>query len=90
MGHYYKFSPALITPSSSLITPFPVNAFLNILAANFPNNVGINPPFYSSASFLNVSLIPFINNPDSSRDLTIFIISSISSFENGNAVIPDP
>ena len=49
-----------------------------------------NPLFCSFVSFLIVSLIPFISNPDSSRDLTVLIISSISSFEITNAVIPDP
>ena len=48
-----------------------------------------NPLFCSFVSFLIVSLIPFISNPDSSRDLTV-LISSISSFEITNAVIPDP
>ena len=41
------------------------------------------------ASFLIVLLTPFINNPDSSRDLTIFIISFISSLESINVVKPD-
>ena len=40
-------------------------------------------------SFLIVSLTPFINNPDSSRGLTIFIISFISSLEYISAVKPD-
>ena len=34
-----------------------------------------------------LSLIPFINNTGSSNDLTIFIISFISSFENINALV---
>ena len=41
------------------------------------------------ASFLIASLIPFINNPDSSSDLTMFIMSSFSLFETSNAVVPD-
>ena len=32
----------------------------------------------------------FINKPDSSSDLTIFMISVISSFEIINVVVPDP
>ena len=40
-------------------------------------------------SFLIVSLTPFINNPDSSRELTIFIISLISSLEIFSVVKPD-
>ena len=81
MRGHWKFWPALFTPSSALITPLPDNEFPNILAANVPNNVGRNPPFCSFASFLILSLIPFINYPDSLCDLIIFIISSISSFE---------
>ena len=46
--------------------------------------------FCSFASILILSLIPFIKNPDSSSDLTIFIMPSISSFEIINAVVPDP
>ena len=49
-----------------------------------------NPTFYSFASFLIVSLTPFINKPESSRDLTIFIISSIFSFKIINVVAPNP
>ena len=48
-----------------------------------------NPPFCSFASFLTVSLASFINNSDSLRDLTIYIMSSISSFEVINVVAPD-
>ena len=62
-------------PSIAVITPFPVNAFPNILAANIFNNIGRTPPFCSFGSFLIVSLIPFISNPDSLSDLTIFITS---------------
>ena len=67
-----KFPPALITPLL-------VNALPNILAANIPTNIGRNPTFF--ASFLIVSLNPFISYPDLSSDLIIFIISSISSLE---------
>ena len=59
----------------------------NKLAANVPNSVGRNPLFYSFVSFLIVSLIPFTSNPDSSTDLTIFLITLISSFEIINAVV---
>ena len=48
-----------------------------------------NPSFLSFASFSIVSLTPFTNKPDSSGDLTLFMISSISSFENIN-VVPNP
>ena len=74
-------------PSPALITPRPVYAFPNKLADNAPINIGQNPPFCSFASFLIVSLTPFISKPDFSRDLTIFIISSISLFEITNDVV---
>ena len=77
-------------PSPALITPRPVYAFPNKLADNAPINIGQNPPFCSFASFLIVSLTPFISKPDFSRDLTIFIISSISLFEITNDVVLDP
>ena len=62
----------------------------NIVAANVCNNFGLNPPFCYFVSLLIVSLIHFINNPHPSSDLTIFIISSISSFGIINTVVPDP
>ena len=68
----------------------PVNRFPNKLAPKVPNNIPKKSPFYSSALFLIVSFTPYINNPDSSRDLTIFIISSISSLEIISVVKPDP
>ena len=71
----------LAVPSPSLITPLPANIFPNRLAPNVPNNILRNPPFCSLASFLIVSLTPSNNNPESSRDLTIFKMSSSSSFE---------
>ena len=79
-----------MVPSSALITPCPANTFPKILAANVPNNIERNPLFCSFVSFLIVSLIPLINDPDSSSYLTIFIITSISSFEIINAVVSDP
>ena len=74
--------------SAAFITPLPVNALSK--AANVPNNIERNPRFCSFASSLIVSLIHFIYNPDFSSNLTIFIMSSISSFEIINAVLPDP
>ena len=75
---------------TALISPCLVNTLPNKVAANLPNNIGRNPHVCSFASFLIVSLITFINNPDSSSYLTIFIISSISFFEIINVVVPDP
>ena len=59
----------------------------NILTANICNDIENNSVFCSFASFLFVSLIPFINNPGSSSDLIIFMISFISSFEIINAAV---
>ena len=49
-----------------------------------------NPPVCYFASFSIVSVTHFINKLDSLRDLTIFIISFISSFEIINIVILIP
>ena len=69
----------------------PVNLFSNRLTPNGPNSILINPPFCSFATFLIVSLTPSNNSQESSRDLTIFKISSISSFDIISVVLwPDP
>ena len=52
-----------------------------------PDNILRNPLFCSFASFLIVSITPFIYKPYSPRDLTIFMISFTSSFEIINVVI---
>ena len=70
--------------------PLPVNRFPNKLAPKASNNIPRNPLFRSFASFLFVSLMPFINNPDSSRDLIIFMVSCTSLSEIINMVLPDP
>ena len=53
------------------------------------NNILRNPPFCYFVLFLVISLTPFINKSDSSSDLTIFMISLISSFEIISVVTPD-
>ena len=83
-----KSWPALIVPSPALIVPLLVNRFPNKLAPYVPNNEQRKFCFF--ASFLIVSLTPFIYKPDSSRDLTIFMISFIYLFEIINVVISDP
>ena len=57
-------------PLPAVIVPLPVNRFPNKLAPKVHNNVPRNPPFYFFASFLLVLLTLFIDNPDSSRDVT--------------------
>ena len=54
---------------------------------NVPNNALRNPPFCSFTSFWTVSVTPFNNKPELSRDFTILIISSISSFDVINVVL---
>ena len=73
-----------------LIIPLPANIFPNKLAVNVAANKPKNPLFYSYTSFSAVSLTPFIKKTDSSRDLTIFIISFKSSFENTNVFVSEP
>ena len=72
-------------PSPALTTPFPANLFPNGLTAKIPNNIERNSCFCSFlcsfVSLLIISIIPFINNPDPSNDSTIFVISSVFSFE---------
>ena len=68
----------------------PANMFPNKRAPNIPNNALANSPFCSFTSFLTVSLTSFINKPDSSCVVAIFIISLIYSLEGINVVIPDP
>ena len=72
--------PTLAVPFPALITPLPANIFINTFAPNVPNNILRSPPFSSLDSFLIVLLTPFNNIPESSRDLTILKMSSLSSF----------
>ena len=46
--------------------------------------------FCSFASFWSVSVTPFNNKPESSRDFTILIMSSISLFDIISFLSPDP
>ena len=68
-------------PSRDLIVLLAVNKFPNILATNISINLLRNPPFCYVASFFVILLSSFINKPDSSWDVTIFMISFISSLE---------
>ena len=97
MGRHCKFWPALIFPSSALITsylgisafpPLPVAKCSNKLAPNVPNTK-LRNPLFSFASFLTVLLTLCTNKSDYSRGLTFFMISSIFLFEMIND-IPDP
>ena len=83
-------SPAPIVSLSALSVVLPFNRFPNKLALNVPHNILRNAHFCTFDSFFIVSLAPFINKPDSSRYLIIFMISFICSFEIINVVTPDP
>ena len=64
------------------IVSLSVNRFPNKLAPNVADKLPKYLPFYTFASFLIVLLTVFINKPDSSRALFVFMISLISSLEN--------
>ena len=70
--------------------PLPVTIFPNKLTFNVPNSILRNLPFCFFASFRIVSLTLFNNRPECSRDLIIFIISSISSFDIISVLAPEP
>ena len=63
MRQHCNFPLVLITRSSAFITLFLVNALSNKLAANVPNSIKRNTPFF--LLFLIISLIHFTSNPDS-------------------------
>ena len=87
-----------IAPLSALFIPLPAKIVPNKLAPNVVNNILWNPLFYSLASLWIASLTPSGNKPEYSRDSTIAIISSISSFDFISVVVcrvedeerPDP
>ena len=62
----------------------------NTLTPNLPNNTQRNNPFSFLASVYIVSLTPFNNKPESSRELTMLIKFFISSFDIISVVVPDP
>ena len=71
----------------------PIKRSPNKPAPNVPNNALRNPPFCSFTSFWTVSVTPFNNKPESSRDFTILMMSLISSFDIINVtwrLLPDP
>ena len=87
-GRHLQSWPAVIVPSPTPIIPVPVTILVNKLAGDIvAANVARNPPFYSFTLFSTASLPPFINKPDFSRALNIFITSFNSSFENINVVV---
>ena len=92
-------SPALIVHSTACIAPYPGifdhlttlpdNRFAYKLAPSVANDMPKNPAVCSFASSSIVPITPFNNEPGSSRDLIIFMMFFISSFETISVVIPD-
>ena len=64
------------------VTPLPVSLFPNNVAPNVPDEIPRNPLF--------VILLHFQFSQKSSRDLNIFVISSLSLFEMIDVVVPEP
>ena len=77
-------------PSPALIVLLPANISPNQLTPNASDNILWNSSYFSFAAFLIVLLTPVISEPDSSTDLTIFIISFIYPFKVINIVLSDP
>ena len=76
-------------PSLALIVPLPLNRMPNKLAPKVSNYIRRDLPFYSLALFLIPLLMSFINNPNSSNYLTLFIASFILLFKIINVVTLD-
>ena len=70
-----------IALSPALIVSLTSNGFPNKLAPKITINLPRNPFYCYLTSFIVVLLTSFINKPDSSRELTIFIIPFISWLE---------
>ena len=75
---------ALIVPSPTLIMLLPANR-----SPKGPNNIPRNPSFCYFGEFIIVLHTTFINKPDFSSDLTIFMILFITSSEIIIVVTPD-
>ena len=67
-------------PSPAVFVPLPFSRFPKKLEHNEPNNMLRNLLFFFFL-FSVVSLAPFINKSNSSRDLTIYMIPLIFSFK---------
>ena len=88
--YFEKSCPALITPLPAWISSLPTNIFPNKHTPNVSNSILRNAPLCSLVLCSIVLVIPFINQPKSSKDLTIFIMFFISSFDIISFFIPDP
>ena len=88
-NQFFNHHHLSIVPLPAHINPLPSNRLANKLDFMCLKIYSRNPPFCSLASFSILSQTPFINKSDSSRDLSIFIISFIHSFEIISVVICD-
>ena len=66
-----------------------INIFLNKHARKVPISIPRNPSLYSFVSFSIALVAPLMNKPESSKDLTIFKMSSISLFDIINVVVAE-
>ena len=80
----------VVALSSALIIPRSLNRYPHKLAPKVPKTILRNLPLCFFGSFLIILPGPFINKPDYSSDLTIFITSFVSSFKIINVVTSDP
>ena len=64
--------------------------FPSKLAPTVPNSILRNPPFCSLASLWIALQTLFNNKPESLRDLTILIMSFVSSSDIISVVVPGP
>ena len=85
---HFVDSWAPLVPSS--VTPLPYNKFPSRLAPRVPNSMLRNPSFCFLVSFSIVRVTSFLSMQESSKDLTIFIISCIPSFDIMSTVVPVP
>ena len=83
-----KSSPAPHPPPPP--PSLPANVFPNKLATNVHSNIHRSWSSCFFASFLVVSLTHVISKPDSSKDLTVYMILAIFSSEIINTAMPDP
>ena len=93
-GDHLDPQPALTVCSPDFITRLLDKFFANRSpskeAPKVPRRIDRKPPLCSFASFLIVSLTPFNSTPECARDLTIFKMSFVSSFDIIKVVVPDP
>ena len=66
-----------------------INIFFNKHARKVPISMPRNPSLYYFVSFSIALVAPPMNKPESSKDLTIFKISSISLFDIINVVVAE-